>query len=131
MTTPKELNSILTDCCERLVECSSIIEDIQLEPKRKNIYKIGKALAELSELRTELYIKHPDLKPEKWGAPATEDDFREWYNEAVNVANEYIKEKKPLKAIEAYKAYISIGPSEHFIELATNSILELRCKYSV
>ena len=131
MTTPKELNNILTDCCERLVECTSIIEDIQLEPKRKNIYKVGKALAEISELRTTLYNKHPSLKPENWGEPATEEDFSEWLEEAVMVAEEYVKEGNPKKAIETYEAYISIGPSEHYINIAKNNILELRGKYNV
>ena len=35
------------------------------DPARKNIYRVGKALAEISELRSELYKLHPHLKPEK------------------------------------------------------------------
>lgn len=69
MSKAEELNELLTSSFEQLVECTNLIKEIPLEPKSENIYRLGKALAEISDVMGELYKIYPQLKPEKWGKP--------------------------------------------------------------
>ena len=97
--TPEELDRLLSECCEKLVDCTSGITDLPLANGRENIYRIGKAIAEVSEVRSELYRAHPHLKPELWDAPPSENHYREWFAEAEQVANGYCDEGAPKRAI--------------------------------
>ncbi|MEE9338559.1 MAG: hypothetical protein V3U87_10795 [Methylococcaceae bacterium] len=83
MTSIQELDKILTQCCEDLVDCTTIIDDLPMEPVRENIYKIGKAIAELSELRSSIYRLKPELKPEMWDEPPSEKTYGEMYETAL------------------------------------------------
>ena len=131
MSTVEELNKILTEVCEQLVECSSIIRDIPLEPHKKNMYKVGKALAEISNLRAEIYKNYPNLKPSKWGEPLTDQDYEEMYNTAIEMAEEYINEGKYERALETYETFIFIRPSGSYVEIIKKNIDKIRVKYSV
>jgi len=131
MDTVEELNRLLSECCEQLVDCSGIIKELPLEPAGKNIYRIGKALAEISEIRSELYKLHPHLKPAKWDEPPTEEDFAEMYQEALRQVDEYLQAGKPEKAIETFESFIFIGPTEKYGNMAKDEIQKLRRKYNV
>jgi hypothetical protein len=87
LSTPEELNLLLSECCKRLVDCTSAIKDLPLANARENIYRIGKAIAEVSEVRSELYRAHPHLKPDAWDQPPSEQHFAEWFAEAQRVAD--------------------------------------------
>lgn len=131
MNTPEELNKLLSTCCEQLVDCTTIIKEMPLEPSRKNIYRIGKALAEISEIRSEIYKLHPHLKPEKWDEPPSEEDYAEMYEEALRQVDEHLQGGKPEKAIETLESYIFIGPTEKYEHMAREAIKKLRSKYGV
>jgi hypothetical protein len=131
ISTPEELDRLLSECCEKLVDCTSAIRDLPLADHRENIYRIGKAIAEVSEVRSELYKAHPNLKPRRWDEPPSESDFREWFDEAQRVANEYCAEGSPQRAIETYESFLSIGPSERYEVLAKQAVTELRAKHGV
>ena len=131
MPTLDELNKILSDCCEQLVDCSGMIKEIPLEPAKQNIYKIGKALAEISELRSVIYRIRPDLKPEKWDEPPSDEDFKEMFEEAKRQAEEHCNSGNPEKAVETYESYIFIGPTEKYENLAKDEIEKLQSQYSV
>jgi hypothetical protein len=131
ISTPEELNRLLAECCEKLVDCTSAIRDLPLANYRENIYRIGKAIAEVSEVRSELYKAHPDLKPALWDAPPSENDFKEWFGEAQRVANEYCAEGLPQRAIETYEGFLSVGPPEEYEALARQAVSELRAKHGV
>ncbi len=131
MNTPEELNRLLSECCEQLVDCSGIIKEMPLEPAKKNIYRVGKALAEISEIRSELYKIYPHLKPEKWNEPPSEEDYAEMYEEALKQVDEYLQAGKPEKAIETFESYIFIGPTEKYESMARDKIEKLRSKYGV
>jgi len=131
MESPEELNRLLSICCEQLVDCSAIIKEMPLEPANKNIYRVGKALAEISEIRSELYKLHPHLKPEKWDQPPSEEDFAEMFQEAHRQAAEHLQAGKPEKAIETFESYLFIGPTEKYENMAKEEIKKLRSKYGV
>lgn len=131
METPEELNQLLSVCCEQLVDCSAIIKAMPLEPANKNIYRIGKALAAISEIRSELYRLHRHLKPEKWGEPPSEEDYAEMYQEALRQVAEHLQAGKPEKAIETFESYLFIGPTDKYENMANEEIRKLRRKYGV
>lgn len=131
MNTPEELDKILSECCEQLVDCSSIIKEMPLNPAKKNIYRVGKALAEISEVRSELYKLHPHLKPEKWDKPPSEEDYSEMYEEALRQVDEHLQAGNPQKAIETFESYIFIGPTEKYEKMARKEIKKLQRKYGV
>ena len=131
MESPEELNRLLSICCEQLVDCSAIIKEMPLEPASKNIYRVGKALAEISEIRSELYKLHPHLKPEKWDKPPSEEDYAEMFQEALRQATEHLQAGKPEKAIETFESYLFIGPTEKYENMAKEELKKLRSKYGV
>ena len=131
MSNAEELNKILNECCEQLVECSVIIRELPLEPHKKNMYRVGMALAEISEIKSEIYKLHPELKPEKWDEPPSEEDYAEMYEEASKQANEHLKAGIPERAIEAYEAYIFIGPNEKYENMARNAIEKIKSEHRV
>lgn len=131
ISTPEELDRLLSECSEKLVDCTSGIRDLPLTNQRENIYRIGKAIAEVSEVRSELYRAHPHLKPRLWDAPPSESDFREWCTEAQRVADEYCAEGSPQRAIETLESFIFIGPPPEYIALAQEAIHTIREKHGV
>lgn len=125
------LNSELTKCCETLVECAAELKELGIPKEEHAIYKIGKAIAEINEVRSDIYKINPDLKPELWDEPPTEQHFAEWFNEAKNVAEEYIRDGKPDKAIETFESFIFIGPSESVVAKAREAIERVKKEYGV
>ncbi len=131
METPEELNRLLSVCCEQLVDCSAIIKEMPLDPASKNIYRVGKALAEISEIRSELYKLHPHLKPDKWDEPPSEEDYAEMFQEAIRQVTEHLHGGNTKKAIETLESYLFIGPTERYEHLANDEIRKIRSKYGV
>ena len=131
MSDSEELNRLLSECCEQLVDCSSIIKELPLEPTKKNIYRVGKALAEISEIRSELYKIHPQLKPEKWDEPPSEEDYAEMFEEALRQVGEHLQAGKPEEAVKTLESYIFIGPTEKYEDMARNKLKKLRSEYGV
>ncbi len=131
MSKVNELNKLLTESAEVLVECCSILKDEPVDPNEKNIYRLGKAIYEINEIREQIYRFHPKLKPEKWGEPPSEEDYSEMYQEALRQAEEHIQAGKPKKAIETFESYVFIGPTEKYEVKAKSEIEKLRKKYRV
>ena len=131
MSKANELNKLLTTSAETLVECCSILKDEPIDPTEKNIYRLGKAIYEINELRDQIYRFHPELKPEKWGLPPTEEDYAEMYEEALRLVKEYLEAGNPEKAIDTFESYVSIRPDEKYEIKAKNEIEKLRNKYRV
>lgn len=131
MSSVEELDRILRASVEQLVECTSIIRDLPLDPAKKNIYKIGKAIAEISELQSEIYQKHPNLKPEKWDQPLDEDDYIDMFENAVAWADEYISKGKLEKAIEVIERFSDFTPYENVKKEAEEKIAELKSQFAL
>jgi len=131
MSKVNELNKLLTESAEVLVECCSILKDEPIDPNENNIYRLGKAIFEINELREQIYRYHPELKPEKWGLPPTEEDYAEMYEAALQQAEKHLLAEKPEKAIETFESYIFIGPTEKYENLARNEIKKLKREYNI
>ena len=131
MSRIANLDTELTKCCERLVECAAELKDLGLLKEECAIYKIGKAIAEINEVRSDIYKINPKLKPDLWDEPPTEEHYADWFNEAKNVAEGYIKEGKPEKAVSTFESFIFIGPPESVEEKAREEIERVRKEYGV
>jgi len=131
MSSIEELDKAIAKCCEDMIDCTSIINDIELEPIRENIYKVGKAIAELSELRSEIYKVRPDLKPALWDQPPSEETYGEMYETAIEMAEEYLENNLPKRAVETIESYLFIGPHEKYEKMAQEKLKELRQKYGL
>ncbi len=131
MAKVTELNKLLTDCFEQLVECAHLVKEIPVDPHSKNVYRLGKAMAEISDVMGELYEIHPELKPEKWGVSLQESDYKEMYEDAVVWANEYIQADTPEKAVEVFEQYIVITPYENLREMAEKKVREVKIEFAL
>ncbi len=126
MSTLDELHDLLQKSAEDLVECVHAIRDIPFEPVGSNLRKIGYALAEISELRTEIYKTNPQLKPENWDKPLEETDYREMYEDAVHCAEECLRTGKAEEGIEMLEQFIFITPYKNLRELAEKKARALK-----
>ena len=70
-----EIDKILTDCAELLVVCSPDVNEIVELKKDKLVLKLGKAIAEINEVRSALYKLDPELKPELWDEPPSHNHY--------------------------------------------------------
>jgi len=127
----EELNIMLTDSAEVLVECCTILRDEPIDPKEKNIYRLGKAIFEINEIREQIYKIHPQLQPEKWGLPPTEEDIEDMYEVACTLSKEHIDSGNIAKAIETFESFIFIGQPNKYEEKAKNEIIKIKQNHNV
>lgn len=126
LDTARLLNQKLIDISEELVDCTEYARELPHEKESKNIFKIGKAIAEINDLRTDIYSGYPELMPEGWNEPPTEQMYAEWYEEALRLVEESLELNNGEEAIDALKLFISIGPSEKYKLLAKGRMDEIR-----
>ena len=131
MSKVANLDADLTKCAEQLVECASELKDLGILKEESAIYKIGKAIAEINEVRSGIYRLNPELKPELWDEPPTEEHYAEWFEEAKNVAREYIEEGNPAKAVSTFESFIFIGPPDSIVAKARKEIDRVKKEYGV
>jgi len=126
MSNVASLNRALTACAEQLVDCCSQLTELGLLKEEKAIYRLGKAIGEINDVRSALYRLHPKLKPELWGTPPTEEHFAAWFDQAKRVADDYCREGNHKQAIATFESYLFIGPSEKTAALAREEIARLK-----
>ncbi len=126
-----EINNVLTECAEQLAVCAPDVNDIKALKQEKLVLKLGKAIAEINEVRTCLYKLHPELKPELWDKPPTHDHYASWFEEAKSIAAEYCLEGNPQEAIKTFESFIFIGPTDEIEAKARQEIARLKNEYGV
>ena len=131
MSSIEELNKVLTQLCDDMAESTILIENSQLNPVRENIRKVGAAIFELSELRSEIYKIRPDLKPARWDQPPSEEAYGEMYEKALSMVKEYLDQEMLEKAIETLESYIFISPHEVYEKKARVKIRELQNEHGL
>jgi hypothetical protein len=131
MNKVTEINNVLTECAEQLAVCAPDVNDIKALKDERLVLKLGKAIAEINEVRSALYKIQPELKPELWDTPPTSDHYAAWFEEAKRVAEEYCFEGNPLEAIKTYESFIYIGPTEEIEAQARQEIIRLKNEYGV
>ncbi len=131
MLKAEEIDSILKSCATHLDKCAGLVRDLPLEPVRENIYRIGRALAEIGELRAELFKLHPQLKPEGWDDPLPNADYNQMFGQTILQAEELCDAGKPNEAVKCLESFIFIGPPEELQRLAQNEVQKLKGRYGV
>ena len=131
MNKVAEINNVLTDCAEQLAVCAPDVNDIKALKEERLVLKLGKAIAEINEVRSALYKLHPELKPELWDTPPTSDHYAAWFEEARRIAKEYCSEGNPEEAIRTFERFIFIGPTEEIEAQARQEIARLKNEYGV
>ena len=131
MCTPEEVNEKLTECSELLVECAYLVGQLPFLRTERATFRVGKALWELHEIRSALYERHPELKPELWDAPPTEQHFSDWFAEAKKLAAEHCLEGNPQEAVRTFESFVGIGPSQAYKDMAQREISKIRKEYGV
>jgi hypothetical protein len=126
-----EINDVLTDCAEQLAVCASDVVDIKELADKKLVLKLGKAIAEINEVRSALYKLRPELKPDLWDEPPTHEHYVSWFEEAKRVAEDYCLQGSPQEAIKTFESFIFIGPPEEVVAQARLEIARLRNEYGV
>ena len=126
-----QLDKALTECCARLNECAEIIDALNSESRDSEIQNIGRAMAEIFELRTNLYKLNPDLKPKGWDDPLSETDLKIMYKRALRKVDQYLEAGKPEKAIETLESFIFIGPSAKYLRKASSKINQIQNEHAL
>lgn len=131
MPDTKDLDEALLKASELLVDCCTLISDIPFESDEKNVYRLGKAIAEVNDVRSDLYAKHPRLRPEVWGEAPTEVQYQEGMNNALELAEENLQNGEPKEALRVYESFISIGPPSNMVRSVQARIKEVRSEYGI
>lgn len=131
MSNIAEINKILTECAEQLAVCAPDVNDIQSLKNERLVLKLGKAIAQINDVRNALYRSHPELKPELWDTPPSNEHYVSWLEEAKRIAEEDCLNGNPQEAIRTLENYISIGPPIEVEKQARQEIAKLKNQYGV
>jgi hypothetical protein len=63
MASYEEIERLLEEASRLLDAAAHQVRDLELDPKR-NVRRIAEAITLACEIRSEVYLKRPDLKPE-------------------------------------------------------------------
>lgn len=126
MKSPAEIESLLSLCAEQLAWCAGDMSEAKVMEKEHGLYKIGKAIAEINEVRSVIYDLHPELRPVGWDEPPTEQQYTSWFEAACRIAEEYEAEGNLEQAIKTFEGFLYIGPCEPVAEATRKRLAALR-----
>ena len=121
-----EIEALLALCATQLAICAGDMAEAKMLEKEHGLYKIGKAIAEINEVRSAIYELRPDLSPDGWNEPPTEQHYRSWFEEACKIAEEYEADGNFEQAIKTLESFLFIGPCEPIAEAARSKLANLR-----
>ena len=131
MKSIPDLNKDLTECAEELSQCAYHLHKLGILKEEKAVLKIGRAIAEINEVRSGIYRLHPELKPELWDTPPTDEHYVAWFEEAKKVAADYRAANNRQMELETFESFLSIGPTEPTAALARQEIARLKREHGV
>lgn len=126
MSKSSEIAALLSLSAEQLAVCAGDMAEAKLLEKEHGLYKIGKAITEINEVLSAIYEKNPELCPEGWGEPPTEEQYRAWFEEAKKISDEYVAEGSIEKAMKTIDSFLYLGPCEPIAEEARKVLETLR-----
>jgi hypothetical protein len=132
MADLKSLNELLA-AVERIMDSAAAeIRDIPLNPAKKNISTIGRALSLVFDIQRQIYNIYPKLEPEhlKRQSPYPAGLNRR-FGEIVIKDADLCDLKRYQEAISLYESFISENPPEFFINMAKNRIAKIKEDYGV
>ena len=127
MATLESINRLLSVAASLLDHAASEIRDAKLEPVRENIERIGKALAELIEIRLQVYKLEPDLTPEYLKEPPSEHSAaNRLLTEYMYNASEFELAGNIERAIATFQAFLALESSPLHRGIAVGEIERLQ-----
>jgi hypothetical protein len=127
MATLESIDRLLSVAASLLDHAAGEISDAKLEPVRENIERVGKALAELIEIRLQVYKVRPDLTPEYLRQPPSEHSAaNRLLAEYMYNASEFELAGNFERAIATFREFLTLEPSTLHREIAAGEIERLQ-----
>lgn len=131
MATIEDINKLLDACAAELDRCARLIRDVELDPVKENIRRIGHALSDIFEIQNEIFKLKPELMPKEWNEPVTDKELNRVFGELLIETEDLCRAGQPHTAIERLEAFIGIHPGKNFVEMARNEIASIKSRYGV
>ncbi len=128
MASPESIDRLLTLASALLDRAAGEIRDAPLQPVRANIMQIGKALAEVHEIKAVIYETHPHLKPDYLSAPDPNAEANRRLTAAMIDAQDHEEHGHVEEAIATFRAFLKLDDTPHHREIAQGEIERLQRK---
>ena len=125
MASPESIHRLLRVASNLLDQAASEIREGKLEPVRGNIEHIGRALAEICDIRQKVYEVRPDLKPAYLSEPSPNSEANRLFARFMLEASELEDAGRTIEAVEKYKEFLAIETSGLHREIAECEIMRL------
>jgi len=125
MATPESIHRLLSVASTLLDHAATEVRDARIEPVRTNIERIAKALAEVMEVRLELYKAQPGLAPQHPAEPAELSAANRRLTEYMYNASEFELAGDITQAVATFRAFLALESSPLHQSIATGEIERL------
>ena len=126
MASIESLHEKLLHASSLLNEAAEEIRDIPLSSTSDNIFNIGKALAEIYDVKQVIYIVRPDLKPIELEERKGDAEANIRLGLVLDRAYQGVRNGNTHKAILLLQEYVANEPSQFHRDIALNEINNIR-----
>ena len=128
MASIESLHEKLLLASSLLNEAAEEIRDIPLSSTSDNIFNIGKALAEIYEVRQVIYVVRPNLKPVELDERTGDEEANKRLGVLLDKAYQEVRNGNTNKAIVLLQEYAANEPSKFHRDIALNEISNINSK---
>jgi nitrate reductase cytochrome c-type subunit len=107
MPSPDSIDRLLSVAAALLDCAAGEIRDANLAPVREKIEKVGRALAEIAELRQSIYVHQPALAPHYLAHPQIDSDANKRLMRCMSTAYEHEQEGDFERARQTFSEYLA------------------------
>jgi hypothetical protein len=126
MATVESIHQLLAVASSLLDRAASEIRDAKLEPVRDNIEHIGRALAEVIEIKLQIYKLQPELKPSYLSEPSEHSEANRLLTQYMFRASEFELAGNIADAIKTYEQFLAQDSSPLHRDIAAGEIERLQ-----
>ena len=126
MASIESLHEKLLHASSLLNEAAEEIRDIPLSSTSDNIFNIGKALAEIYDVKQVIYIVRPDLKPIELDERTGDEVANKRLGALLDVVYQEVRNGNTHKAILLLQEHVANEPSLFHRDIALNEINNIR-----
>ena len=131
MASIETLHESLLAAATLLDTAAGEIREISTFPTNDNIYKIGKALAEIYEVLRVIYAVHPDLKPVELVERKSDAEANKRLGPVLDRAYQEVRNGNTHEAILLLQEYAENEPSQLHRDIALNEVCNINGKWGV